>query len=172
MTHGTGSSWKQARAKELYFTGILYPNPPSAPGCGAADGSASKMQTSAWPAAERATPVPVKQKHYHHFGEQTHELTDLYLSFDGRPSQFGLAEFNTARCIAEALADLATLRSNWKRDLGRVPERYNDPVCTISAPDGDKDQRGLVEWGITGAAGLVVSSSTHLRPRRPRVAGV
>ena len=141
----------------LYCTGILYPNHPlrSYARRRALCHQDENERVAQGLEPGRRAPVPVKQKHYHHFGEQTHELTvSVVFSFDGRPSQFGLAEFNTARDHPEAFrpGDVAI-------EFGSVIwdgfHRYNDPVYHYNPPSDEEEDNGLVEWnGGSGPGGI------------------
>ncbi len=139
----------------LYFTGILYPNHPLRSFARRRALCQQDENERVAQGLERRAPVPVKQKHYHHFGEQTHELTvSVVFSFDGRPSQFGLAEFNTARDHPEAFrpGDVAI-------EFGSVIwdgfHRYNDPEYHTNPPSDEEEDNGLVEWnGGSGPGGI------------------
>ena len=146
----------------LYFTGILYPNHPLRSFARRRALCQQDENERVAQGLERRAPVPVKQKHYHHFGEQTHELTvSVVFSFDGRPSQFGLAEFNTARDHPEAFrpGDVAI-------EFGSVIwdgfHRYNDPVYHYNPPSDEEEDNGLVEWNAGSGPGGVKLDKHHL----------
>ena len=148
----------------LYCTGILYPNHPlrSYARRRALCHQDENERVAQGLEPGRRTPVPVKQKHYHHFGEQTHELTaSVVFSFDGRPSQFTHMEFDTARDHPEFFrpGDIAI-------EFGSVIwdgfHRYNDPVYHYNPPSDEEEDNGLVEWNAGSGPGGVKLDKHHL----------